>query len=83
MYNTIFTGQSLGAENSAEGNILKESTDSAGITQRVIKIEGKVDKPRTIFIIPRTKLVNREEGSRESYAMDPLFPDLGVADQKN
>lgn len=62
--------------------VVEETTDSSGITQRTIKIKGLIDKPRTIFIIPRARLANTDKGSIEKYALTPLFPDLGIADHK-
>lgn len=63
----------------SKDDIIKESVDSAGITQRVIKIHGTIDKPRTIFIVPRARLVNTEKGSIEKYALQPIFPDSSIA----
>lgn len=69
----------LPAEGFSKDNSNQESIDSAGITQRVIKIQGTVDKPRTIFIVPRARLVNNEKGSIEKYALPPVFPDSSIA----
>ncbi len=80
---TMFALIITGASNShSKESDTRESTDSAGIIQRTITIKGTVDKPRTIFIIPRARLANRDKGSIEKYALEPLFPDSGIADTK-
>jgi hypothetical protein len=43
------------------------------IIERIITIEGSIEKPRVIFIIPRTK-VWKEDLSRKSFINDTLRP---------
>ncbi len=43
------------------------------IIERVIKIEGTIEKPRVIFIVPRAKLW-RDEFLKKSFLQDILKP---------
>ena len=43
------------------------------VIERVIKIEGTVEKPRVIFILPRARLW-KEEFLRKSFVSDILKP---------
>ncbi len=43
------------------------------VIERVIKIEGTVEKPRVIFIVPRARLW-KEEFLRKSFVSDILKP---------
>ena len=47
------------------------------VTERVIKIEGTVEKPRVIFIVPKAKLWSgsiTDKSYRDEF-LKPLYPD--------
>ncbi|MDH4226470.1 MAG: hypothetical protein OEV59_01765 [Deltaproteobacteria bacterium] len=62
----------------AAASFAANGTDTP-IEQRIIKIEGSIDKPRVIFIVPRARLVRQEPGksgfSRELSV--PAHPGIG------
>lgn len=63
---------------SAEDKETIQNWGTPDIIERIIKVEGTVDKPRVIFIIPRARLW-REDFSRKSFVTDilkPVYPEF-------
>lgn len=54
--------------------------DEPAVVEHVIKIEGSVEKPRVIFIVPRSKLW-RDDIFKKSFVADilrPVYPKLSI-----
>ena len=63
---------------SAEDKETIQNIVTPDIIERIIKVEGSVDKPRVIFIIPRARLW-KEDFSRKSFVIDilkPVYPEF-------
>ena len=57
--------------------------DEPAVVEHVIKVEGSVEKPRVIFIIPRSKLW-RDDIFRKSFIVDilrPIYPKLSINEE--
>lgn len=57
--------------------------DEPIVVEHVIKVEGSVEKPRVIFIIPRSKLW-RDDIFRKSFIVDilrPIYPKLSINEE--
>lgn len=55
-----------------------EKTDTEGVIHRTITIEGEVDKPRTIFIVPKARFFGGGDYLNKSYRdrlLEPLRPE--------
>jgi hypothetical protein len=54
-----------------------ETIKEGDITERVIKIEGSLERPRTLFIVPRARLWKGDllDKSFRERLLDPLFPE--------
>ncbi|MCK4738819.1 MAG: hypothetical protein KAT46_02620 [Deltaproteobacteria bacterium] len=69
----VFSSTTSFAQSSSEPLNIKEDIK---VIQRVIKIEGSIEKPRTIFILPRAKLWGGsvlEKSFRQEF-LTPIFP---------
>ncbi len=57
--------------------------DEPAVVEHVIKIEGSVEKPRVIFIVPRSKLW-RDGIFKKSFVADilrPVYPKLSIKEE--
>lgn len=57
--------------------------DEPAVVEHVIKIEGSVEKPRVIFIVPRSKLW-RDDIFKKSFVADilrPVYPKLSIKEE--
>ena len=59
-----------------------QKLDGPEITERVIKIQGKVEKPKVIFIVPRANLWKKDI-FKKSFLQDilkPAYPEAIIKD---
>lgn len=59
-----------------------EKAEDEQVIERVIKIEGTVEKPRVLFIVPRSR-VWKEEPFKKSFIKDilkPVYPETSAKD---
>lgn len=52
------------------------------VVERIIKIEGSLERPRVIFILPRAKLW-KEDLSKRSFVgeiLEPVYPETVIED---
>ena len=56
---------------------IEAADEKNAVTERVIRIEGTVEKPRVIFIVPKAKLWSgsiTDKSYRDEF-LKPLYPD--------
>ncbi len=53
----------------------QKKEDESKIIERIIKIEGTIEKPRVIFIVPRAKLWRKNMHLTKSFDVEMLEPE--------
>lgn len=53
----------------------QKKEDEPKIIERIIKIEGTIEKPRVIFIVPRAKLWRKNMYLTKSFDVEMLEPE--------
>ena len=81
----MFAALFLCVDNAASLDDREQPKIKTTVTERVIKVEGTLDKPRVLFIVPKAKLWKAEFDKKEFYEelSVPPYPESLVAPEKD
>ncbi len=52
-----------------------KKADKPEIIERIIRIEGTIEKPRVLFIVPRARLWRKDMGLKKNFTVEMLKPE--------